>query len=143
MYEAPIGGDNLLTQTTLMLKNIPVKFNQQLMLKLIDEKFAGRYDYFYLPKDLKTQGSVGFAFINFLHPVCVLRFYREFHGVFWSALIDGCNSPKKCQIVYAAQQGLKEIRAELRGKEIMKKREQAVRPFFVKKKPTDLSGLVK
>ena len=96
LYEAPVGGDDLLAQTTLMLKNIPVRFNQHLMLQLIDEKFAGCYDYFYLPKDLKTQGSVGFAFINFVHPVCILRFYHEFQGAFWSALIEGCNSPKKC-----------------------------------------------
>ena len=40
-------------------------------------------------------------------------------------------------------QGLDEIKAELRGKEIMKKREQAVRPFFVEAQPTDLVGLVR
>lgn len=106
-----------------MLKNIPVKFSQRTMLALIDDKFYGAYNYFYLPKDLKTQGCVGFAFINFVHPACIMRFYREFQGASWSELVEGCNSPKKCQIVYAMQQGLAEIKAELRGKEIMKKRE--------------------
>lgn len=48
------------------------------MLSLIDEQFDGAYDYFYLPMDLKTQCSVGFAFINFVHPVFILRFFLEF-----------------------------------------------------------------
>ena len=41
------------------------------------------------------------------------------------------------------QQGLAEIKAELRGKEIMKKREQAIRPVFIKARPADLDGLVR
>ena len=41
-------------QTTLMIRNIPIKFSQPDMLKLFDEKFQGQYNYFYLPKDLKT-----------------------------------------------------------------------------------------
>ena len=66
-----------------MLKNIPVKFSQKTMLELIDLKFNGSYDYFYLPMDLKTQGSVGFAFINFVHPACIMRFFREFQEASW------------------------------------------------------------
>lgn len=46
-------------------------------------------------------------------------------------MLPSCKSNKRCDIVYANVQGLDEIKAELRGKEIMKKREQAVRPFFV------------
>lgn len=37
-----------------MIKNIPIKFNQAEMMTIIDEKFKDIYDYFYLPKDLKT-----------------------------------------------------------------------------------------
>lgn len=40
--------------TTLMIKNIPVKFMQQDMLTLINQKFKFMYNYFYLPMDLKT-----------------------------------------------------------------------------------------
>ena len=68
----------MLSLTTLMIKNIPVKFLQGDMLKLIDKNFMGKYDYFYLPMDLKTQCSVGFAFINMLHPLYILDFYLEF-----------------------------------------------------------------
>ena len=93
-YQPPAQGDNLMRQTTLMLKNIPVKFTQKTMLELIDERFSGAYDYFYLPMDLKTQGSVGFAFINFVHPACIMRFFREFQGAHWSGLVDGCKSTK-------------------------------------------------
>ena len=37
-----------------MIRNIPIKFNQKYMVDIIDEKFANQYDYFYLPKDLRT-----------------------------------------------------------------------------------------
>ena len=40
--------------TTLMIRNIPIKFAQADMLELINEKFNDQYDYFYLPKDIKT-----------------------------------------------------------------------------------------
>jgi hypothetical protein len=126
-----------------MLKNIPVKFTQKTMLELIEPKFGGTFDYFYLPMDLKTQGSVGFAFINFVHPASIMRFYSEFQDAQWAELVDSCKSTKKCAIVYANVQGLEEIKAELRGKEIMKKREQAVRPYFVEAQPSDVSAIVR
>ena len=42
------------SQTTLMIKNIPVKFLQGDMLKLLNKNFTGKFDYFYLPMDLQT-----------------------------------------------------------------------------------------
>jgi protein phosphatase 1 regulatory subunit 42 len=38
-------------KTTLMIKNIPNKYSKQLLLEEIDSKFAGKYDFFYLPMD--------------------------------------------------------------------------------------------
>ena len=130
-----MSGDDLMNQTTLMIKNIPVKFTQKTMLEIIDSKFAGMYNYFYLPMDLKTQCSVGFAFINFDHPIFILRFFLEFQNQQWSNHVPSCKSNKLCDLVYANVQGLDEIKAELRGKEIMKKREQSVRPLFVQTQP--------
>ena len=44
----------ILSQTTLMIKNIPIKFNHCDILELVNKKFEGKFDFFYLPKDLRT-----------------------------------------------------------------------------------------
>jgi hypothetical protein len=46
--------DEVMKLTTLMIRNIPVKTLQSDLLAFIDENFYGKYDYFYLPIDLKT-----------------------------------------------------------------------------------------
>ena len=79
-----------------MIKNIPIKFTPQKLLDIINTKFQGQFDYFYLPKDLKTQHSIGFAFINFIHAVYILDFYLEFNCVKWSDYLQNCNSEKYC-----------------------------------------------
>jgi len=69
--------------TTLMIKNVPNKFNKITLLLEIDQLgFAGKYDFFYMPMDLVNKCNVGYAFINFVNPSdcaafsLVLREYR-------------------------------------------------------------------
>jgi len=100
------------------------------MMKIINEKFSDQYDYFYLPKDVKTQCGVGFAFINMVHPLFILDFFLEFNCIKWSEKIDKCNSNKYCEITYANVQGIKEITQELSDKNVMKKADEDARPQF-------------
>ena len=46
------------TRTTLMIKNIPNKYNQKLLLKKIDQHHKRRYDFFYLPIDFKVRARL-------------------------------------------------------------------------------------
>ena len=46
--------EEVLSLTTLMIKNIPIRFKQDDMLKLLNRNFERKFDYFYLPMDLKT-----------------------------------------------------------------------------------------
>lgn len=66
-------------KTTIMIQNIPNKYNKDSMLELINRKFKGKYDFFYLPIDMKFQCNVGYAFINFVSQKSLLQFYNEFH----------------------------------------------------------------
>ncbi len=41
-------------RTTLMIKNIPNKYSQKMLLSAVDERHKGAYDFFYLPIDFKV-----------------------------------------------------------------------------------------
>ena len=118
------------TLTTLMIKNIPVKFTQNDMIKLLDG-FKGKYNFFYLPMDLATKCNVGFAFVNMIHPLFILDFFLEFHCQKWSETVPQCNSQKYCEIMYANMQGIDEIKKELHDKNIMKKNDNNIKPILI------------
>jgi hypothetical protein len=40
--------------TTLMIRNIPMRFTQADILHMIEINHADKFDYFYLPMDLKV-----------------------------------------------------------------------------------------
>ena len=117
--------------TTLMIRNIPIKFVQNDMLELLNTNFKGKYDFFYLPMDLKTKCNVGFAFINMIHPLFILDFYLEFNYKKWSDTVPLCNSQKYCEITYANTQGIDEINKDLRDKNIMKKNDINIKPVMI------------
>jgi hypothetical protein len=112
------------------------------MMDLINEKYKDQYDYFYLPKDLKTQCGVGFAFINFIHPLYILDFFLEYNCIKWSEKIEKCNSTKYCQITYANVQGIEEITNELSDKNVMKKTEDNMKPQFFENLHVDQDDLI-
>lgn len=43
------------TRTTVMIKNIPNKYSQKMLLHAIDKRFVGTYDFLYLPIDFKVR----------------------------------------------------------------------------------------
>ena len=90
----PAGDDR---RTTLMIKNIPNKYTQRMLLNTIDENFRGTYDFFYLPIDFKNKCNVGYAFINMVQPGYIVPFVQKFDHKKW----DKFNSEKVCQISYA------------------------------------------
>jgi len=88
-------------RTTLMIKNIPNKYTQKMLLNTVNDTHKGTYDFFYLPIDFKNRCNVGYAFINFLHAKHIVSFYKEFHNKKWEKF----NSEKVCELTYGRIQG--------------------------------------
>lgn len=88
-------------RTTLMIRNIPNKYSQKMLLDVFDRKYSGTYDFFYLPIDFKNRCNLGYAFVNFKNPSTTAEFYKEFHSKSWEEF----NSKKVCEITYARVQG--------------------------------------
>lgn len=86
--------------TTLMVRNIPVRYTQEMLLKEWPNK--GTYDFLYLPICIKKKCNASFAFINFLTPEAAQAFAEKWHHerlVFFS-------SRKPLDISLADLQGL-------------------------------------
>ena len=88
-------------RATLMIKNIPNKFNQNLLLSIIDQNFKGTYDLFILPTDANKYKNFGYCFINFTCSYYIPYFYFMFNGKMWSST----NSKKICELTYSKVQG--------------------------------------
>ena len=88
-------------RTTIMIKNIPNKFNKDLLLSIINQNFKGTYDLFILPTDVNKYKNFGYAFINFTCSYYIPYFYYMFNGKMWSST----NSKKVCELTYSKVQG--------------------------------------
>eukprot|EP00210_Caulerpa_lentillifera_P001335 g1284.t1 len=88
-------------RTTLMIKNIPNKYTQRMLLTRIEQDFKGTFDFFYLPIDFKNKCNVGYGFINLTKLEYIPPFVEHVHEQKW----DKFNSDKVCCVTYARIQG--------------------------------------
>ena len=99
-------------RTTIRMMNIPSYFRPSDLAKKLDEKFGISpekenrvYDFIYIPfkESKKNEGLInaGYAFINFVHPKHILKFYSFFHGKHLKLKTSG----KVCIITFASRQG--------------------------------------
>ena len=88
-------------RTTVMIRNIPNKYTQSMLLEEINHNYEGLYDFFYLPIDFHNKCNVGYAFINFVDSRDVVRFFEDFNDQRWRNF----NSEKVCALSYARIQG--------------------------------------
>eukprot|EP01132_Coremiostelium_polycephalum_P006660 gene6660-8239_t len=98
------------TRASLMIKNLPNRLTQKLLLSIIDEHFKGAYDFLYLPIDPQSKVNYGYAFINFINYRSIISFYTEFNSRKWEKFY--CS--KVCEITYARIQGKSPLIQHLR-----------------------------
>ncbi|CAD8101576.1 unnamed protein product [Paramecium primaurelia] len=115
-------------RTTLMIRNIPNKYTQPMLLENIDINHKDTYDFFYLPIDFTNKCNVGYAFINFLHTKFIPKFFLEFQDKKWKLF----NSEKICQITYARIQGVEQLQGHFQYSTIMQEKDNRLKPIFKK-----------
>ncbi|ORY01142.1 hypothetical protein K493DRAFT_405638 [Basidiobolus meristosporus CBS 931.73] len=108
------GYDN---RTTFMIRNIPNRYTQKMLLECLDETHKGEYDFVYLRMDFKNHCNVGYAFINFIDVSAVLSFIENRVGRKWSKF----NSDKICHLSYANIQGKMALIEKFRNSSVMDK----------------------
>ncbi|KAM3358567.1 protein terminal ear1 [Capsicum galapagoense] len=113
------------SRTTVMIKNIPNKYSQKLLLNMLDnhcihcneqivdgdDQPKSSYDFVYLPIDFINKCNVGYGFVNMTSPQATLRLYRAFHLQNWEVF----NSRKICQVTYARLQGIEALKEHFKN----------------------------
>lgn len=67
--------------TTLMLRGIPFEIRQHMLLDEIHRSgFAGKLDFFYLPRNFRSGENQGYAFANFTSSAAATEFKRMWRG---------------------------------------------------------------
>ncbi|XP_038891891.1 protein terminal ear1 [Benincasa hispida] len=113
------------SRTTVMIKNIPNKYSQKLLLNMLDNHCIhcneqmgddhnqplSSYDFVYLPIDFNNNCNVGYGFVNMTSPEATWRLYKAFHLQPWEVF----NSRKICEVTYARVQGLESLKEHFKN----------------------------
>ncbi|KAJ0491087.1 putative RNA recognition motif domain, mei2-like RNA recognition, RNA-binding domain superfamily [Helianthus annuus] len=110
------------SRTTVMIKNIPNKYSQQLLLNMLDNHCIqcnegddnqplSSYDFVYLPIDFVNKCNVGYGFVNMTTPEATRRLYKAFNHQNWEVF----NSKKICELSYARLQGLEALKEHFKN----------------------------
>lgn len=91
-------------RTTVMLRNIPNRYNRNILLQLLNSQgFETKYDFVYLPMDFRNSVNLGYAFVNLTSNSDAIRLMAQFQN-FHAWNLD---SPKVCEVSWAhPHQGL-------------------------------------
>jgi hypothetical protein len=114
--------------TTVMMRNLPNKYSQQLLLKEINEVgFQATFDFMYLPIDPDTKANRGYAFFNFIDPAFAWMFKMYFEG----RKIGCSNSSKVVSVTAATLQGFAANYAHYSTARV-NRGDPAARPLFLR-----------
>jgi len=114
--------------STVMLRNIPNKYTQAMLLEeLKSSGFLGTYDFVYLPIDPDTNANRGYAFINFTAPSYAWMFRTTYEG----RKMCRFNSDKVVSVAPAALQGFEANYAHYSSARV-NRGDPSVRPLFLR-----------
>lgn len=119
--------------TTVMMRNLPNKYTQRLLLTEINYTgFLGTVDFLYLPIDPETNANRGYAFLNFIEAGFAWMFKMSYEG----RKMNRFNSNKVVSVVPATLQGFEANYAHYAAARVSRG-DPAARPLFLRE-PTQL-----
>ena len=123
--------DNILSgvdqRTTVMIRHIPNKYSLRTLTEELNHKFKNKYDIVYLPIDYTNNCNLGFAFINFIHPLYIVDFYDTFSGKKWKRFL----STKRCELAYAKIQGRNDLLIHFEKGVVMNSQPREKKPLIL------------
>lgn len=114
--------------TTVMMRNLPNKYTQQMLLSEISQAgFLGTFDFLYLPIDPETNANRGYAFLNFVSPSYAWMFKVSYEG----RRMNHFNSNKVASVVKATLQGFEANYAHYSSTRV-NRGDPTARPLFLR-----------
>lgn len=121
--------------TTVMMRNLPNKYNQQMLLEELNTSgFLGTYDFIYLPIDPETNANRGYAFLNFTDTNFAWMLKLTYEG----RKMGRFNSDKVVSVAPAALQGFEANYAHYSSARV-NRGDPATRPLFLRESCIPLS----
>lgn len=114
--------------TTVMMRNIPNKYTQRMLLTEINQtRFLGTFDFLYLPIDPETNANRGYCFLNFIDPNFAWTFKMAYEG----RKMNKFNSSKVVSVTPATLQGFEANYAHYSCARV-NRGDPACRPLFLR-----------
>eukprot|EP00403_Amphidinium_massartii_P012025 CAMPEP_0178425300 /NCGR_PEP_ID=MMETSP0689_2-20121128/28650_1 /TAXON_ID=160604 /ORGANISM="Amphidinium massartii, Strain CS-259" /LENGTH=314 /DNA_ID=CAMNT_0020046955 /DNA_START=13 /DNA_END=954 /DNA_ORIENTATION=+ len=130
--------------TSLMMRNVPATFTQEgLMQQLNADGFDGRYNYLYMPFNLATSKTKGYAFINMVTVDDAAKLVEAWSGICLVPNEESWGSPPmRLHFSAAVLQGFEaNVRKMLRSK-LCRIRNPNFRPYVAEGYPAARAGEV-
>lgn len=123
-------------KTTVMLRNLPNKYSQQMLLEELNTSgFLGSFDFLYLPIDPETNANRGYCFINFTDPSFAWTLKVAYEG----RKMGRFNSDKVVSVAPAALQGFEANYAHYSTARV-NRGDPSTRPLFLRESQSSGGG---
>eukprot|EP00439_Symbiodinium_sp_Y106_P060723 s1480_g9.t1 len=116
-------------RTTTMVRNIPNGCSRKSFLQFLEKNALGdRFTFFYMPCKEHRNVPAGFAFINFVSPMDVLKLFVLLKTGSWGDFMK--NQSKAPALSYARFQGHQELSDHFSSSAVLHEQDPEKRPIF-------------
>jgi len=122
--------------TTVMMRNLPNKYTQQMLLEELQDggfRLQRDFDFFYLPMDHSNAANLGYCFINFTQTALANAFAAAFQG----KKMRRFNSNKTVVVMPASIQGFEKNYEYYSSTRVAQAEDPQYRPLFLRPVPSD------